>query len=280
MADQQARISLRPSTFTAGGSLIDDVDVTITRVRFGYGYGESKGNSEADSAVTLQVGLKDSEGTEHQSYYSIGNGFAPSETGDDETNGLYLVPTGDKTGLNGGSNAALFMNSLVTAGLPEDLLDADINAIEGTQMHVNRVPAPKRSNLPKRQGPNADREVTILLVTTILALPGEKPKGKAAANSNVKSIATGKPATGAQAKGAVVEPEADPLAEELEGELIGLFSLKDVMEMKKVDIVKGLFASVDKTNPNRAKLMQVAGKDEVLKSLSGFTFDGKLLKMA
>lgn len=263
----QTGISLRPSTFTAGGSLIDDVDVTFTRLRFGYGYGESKGNADADGAVTLQTTMVDSDGNEHLGFYSVGNGFVPSEGGSAEENGKMLVAVGEKTGMNGGSNAALLITSLINAGLPEDLLDTgDVSKVEGTKAHVNRVPAPKRTNLPKRQGPNADREVTVLLITTIISLPGEKPK---AGTKGPQAVA--KPGAAAAKPAA---PVADGLTDELTMELMGLFAEAGVSSMKKVDIVKGLFKSIDNGNGNKKAIIGLAGKEDVLKSLEGFTFSG------
>lgn len=251
-------ISLRPSGFTTGGGLLDDVDVTFTEALFGYGYGKEGSGAEA---VTLQIKMMDGDGTEHQSFYSVGQGFVPSEPGGEE-----LVPVGDKTALNGGSNAALFLNSLVNAGLPEDLLDGAISAINGTKVHVNRVAAPKRGNLPKREGPNADREQTVLLVTTVISLPGEKPK---AAAKGAKPAA-GKPA--AATKAASTEDTDD-----LVMELMGVFSANDGAPMKKVDIVKALFKSVEASNPNKKAILAQAGKAEVLSALEGFTFDGTTL---
>lgn len=277
MANEQARVSMRPSTYTVGGGLIDDVDVTIKQARFTVGYGESGGNDGA-TATTLHLVLEDGNGTEHHQYFSMGNGFVPSETGDEETNGLYLVPVGEKTSINGGCNGALFMNSMVTAGLPEDLLDGDINAIEGTKMHVNRVPAPKRSGLPKRQGPNAEREQTIMLCTSIINLPGEASAPKKA-NANVP----GKPQGQATTKPAAAKPTGGANAElvaELAGELFGIFAAKDLQEMKKVDIAKSLFTDLDKQNPNRAALIKLGASDDALRQLEGFEFDGKVLKLA
>lgn len=273
----QAAVSLRLSNFTVGGGLVDDIDVTITRARFGYGYGQE---GQYGELVTFQIDMVDGEGAEHKGYYSVGNGFVPSETGDEAGNGKFLVPVGEKTQPAGGSNFNLWLNSLINAGFPEDLLDAgDVSAIDGVKVHVNRVPAPKRNNLPKRPGAKEGQTETVLLITSILAMPGEAAPVKA----GPKAVAgNNKPA----AKGPVMAtkpaaPAADnPLIEELAGELVGIVAAAGDEGIKKVGIVKELFASIDKSNPNKKELLNLAGKEEVLRSMEMFTFDGKVLKMA
>ncbi len=273
-------ISFRPSTFAQGGGLVDDVDVEIVRARFGFGYG---GNSSAEDATTFHLTLKDGDGTEYVQYYGTGTGFVPSEAGDAEENGKELVPVDSKTAVSGSSNFAMLITSMVNAGLPEDLLDSgDISQLEGVKGHVNRVPAPKRDGLPKREGKNADRPQTVLVFTTITDFPGNAAaKPKAGAKPGTKSPAAAAPAKGAPATTkptpAAKSAISDELKEELEGELIGLFAAKEATSMKKIDLTKGLFSSIDNSNPNKKVLIASVSKDEVLSSLDNFSFDGKEL---
>lgn len=263
-------LSLRPSTFTAGGSLIDDVDATVIRARFEmFDYG---GKSDSVPSPTLMLILKDKEDVEHTQYYSAGDAsrFAPSEDNNADLNGINLVPLGDNSAMNGGCNAALLLNSLVQAGFPEDKLDSgDSRVLEGLVGHWNRVPQPKRSNLPKKEG---QREAMILICSSIISLPGEaKPKPNA-----VKSGATAtKNTPAAAALGATTV--SDDLKDEFTMELVGLFATEGVTSMKKVDVTKKLFGSIDKTNSNKSKLMSMATKDDVLKSLEGFSYNGSVL---
>lgn len=270
-------VSLRPSTFAAGGSLLDDVDVTFTKIRFGLGYG-GQGGGSGDDAVTLQATMVDSDGTEHQGYWSCGNGFVPSETGDEAENGKMLVPIGDKTAPNGSSNFALLINSFVNAGLPEDLLDSgDITALEGTKAHVNRVPEPKRGGGLVRTGKNADQPRTVLLVTTIISLPGEQAKAKA----GTKTAAVKAAGTKVAAKAAEPEPaEQSEIGAALEGALFDIFTGLGKTEMKKMELTKAVFTGVDKADPNRAQYLKEVVKDDVLSAMTTFfTYDGKTLKL-
>lgn len=273
-------ISLRPSTFAQGGGLLDDADVEILLARFTTGYGSNSSGAGAE-ATTLKLVLKDGDGTEHEQFYSCGNGFVPSETGDEATAGKELVPVGDKTAPSGNSNMALVVNSMINAGLPEDLLDSgDISAIEGTKGHVNRIPEPKRAGLPAREGARKDQPRTVLVFTTITGLPGEAPK---AGKGKVTTMA--KPATGA-AKPTAAAPSAaeggDELTEELTGFLLEVVGAAGDAGLKKVQIVQKLFAAIPKDNANKKALVALAGKDEVLSTIGDgmFEYDGKSVKMA
>lgn len=271
-------VSLRPNTFAQGGGLIDDADVEIVRARFTIGYGNDSGSG--NDATTLCLTLKDTDEVEHQQYYSCGNGFVPSETGDETTNGEELVPVGDKTAPSGSSNMAMVIGSLINAGLPEDLLDSGkVSAIEGTRGHVNRIPAPKRQGIV-RQGKNADREPTVLVFTTVTGLPGEKPKpGKPKVTTMAKPAAAG---AGKSTTAAPNNASAD-VDEDLKSELAGhLYTVLGEAPdgLKKVQLVPKLFAIIDKADPNKKALLAMAAREDVLGSIDGLEFGGGILKMA
>src|ERR1700751_881162 len=108
--------SLRPSTFSQGGGLIDDVDAEISRARFVlYDF---EGKSDRGNSLCLCLSLRESDGTDHIQYYSAGDTqyFMPSEDPkNDDLNGITFVAVGEKQVLNGSTNTALFLNSLVQA---------------------------------------------------------------------------------------------------------------------------------------------------------------------
>jgi hypothetical protein len=282
-------LSLRPSTFSQGG-LIDDIDVLIKRARFvPYDF-----EGAVDPPATcLLLEMEDNDGNVHPQYFSAGSPeyFVPSvDPKNEELNGITIVPVGDKKALNGGTNCAILINSLVNAGFPEDKLESgDVRELEDTKVHVNRVPAPKRNNLPKKPG-QKDRDPMVMVVTAIIHLPGEG--GAAAKKSSGTATAktgagTGKPNGAAtQAKSGTAQtasPSSGPdpeLLAELGGELMGLFASKEVTSMKKVELTKGLFASIDKTNTSKNKLIAMAGRDDALRALEGFQYDGSVLSIA
>lgn len=164
---------LQPSSFTQGG-LIDDIDVTIQSSRFElYDY-DGKVQSPT---LALHLSLVDDDGLVSEQYYSAGDPkfFVPSKDGKE------AVPVGSKTTLSAGSNAAMFLVSLVNAGYPEDQMGSDVSVFEGMKVHVGRVAQPKRSGIIKG-GDDNGREKTVLCVTKIISMPGQAPvsKGKAA----------------------------------------------------------------------------------------------------
>jgi hypothetical protein len=272
-------LSLRPSTFTQG-SLLDDIDAEVVRARFvQYDF---EGKAENNPTCILLV-LKDGEGHESGQYWSAGDPayFVPSEDPKNEDlNGITLVQVGDKTSLNGGTNAALMLNSLVQAGFPEDKLDSgDLRALEGMVAHWNRVPQPKRSNMAARPGQASDRTPMVLIATQIKTMPGEAKPAKAAGKPNGAVAAPRPAATGTKASAApsAATPPSEEMVTELQGELVALFADKGVSEMKKAEIARNLFGTIDKANPNRNKLISMAAKDEVLKGLDGFTYNGSVL---
>lgn len=272
---QLVPVSLRPSAFAQGGGLVDDADLTISKARF---ISTNYGGKSDNDVVVLNLTLTDDEGADFEQMYSCGNGFVPAETGDDATQGTFLVPVGDKTAPSGSSNFALMLTSLINTGLPEDLLDSGyINELEGFKGHWNRVPAPKRGNLPSRAGQDPNRVATILLCTTVIHLPGEAPKaaakGKAApATKAAPKAAAGKPAAAA--------PAATDLTDEIAGVLMGAFAEAGIESAPKVKLVQMLFKAVEKTDPNRQAMMSAVGKEETLMALPGFEFDGSILKLA
>jgi len=279
-------LSLRPSTFTAGG-IIDDIDAVISRARFvTFDF-----NGQSEDKTCLALTLTDNDGTEHIQYWSAGDPqyFVPSvDPKNEDLNGITIVPVGDKKALNGGTNCALLINSLVNAGFPEDKLESgDVRELEGAKVHVNQMPAPKRSNMPTKPGQKQRDNPTILLVTAVLALPGESTTtSKTSAKPGAATTKPGsavKPGAQATAKSASPSEAAAPdaaLVEELGGEIMGLFAQKEVSSMKKAELTKGLFGSIDKTNVNKNKLVAMAGRDNALKALEGFTFDGSTLSIA
>lgn len=273
-------VSLRPSTFAQGGGLLDDADVELIFARFTIGYGANSSGAGAE-ATTLKLVLKDGDGTEHEQFYSCGNGFVPSETGDEATAGKELVPVGDKTAPSGGSNMAMVIGSLINAGLPEDLLDSgDISAIEGTKGHVNRIPEPKRAGLPAREGARKDQPRTVLVFTTVTGLPGDAPKP--GTKAKVTQMAKSAAATKATAAAPKAEEGADELTEELTGFLLEVVGAAGDAGLKKVQIVQKLFAAIPKDNANKKALVAMAGRDEVLQTIGDgmFEYNGTLIKMA
>lgn len=278
-------VGLRPSTFTKSGGFINDVDVTLIHARFVLFDYDGKSD---DTALTCCVTMRDGDGNDHFQYYSAGDKqyFVPSEDPKNPDNsGKTLVKVGERDSINDGCNFAIFLNSLVNAGFDEGALDSgDISAIEGTRVHVEQIPQPKRSGLPSRPG-QKEREKTILVVTRILegeakaTKPGAKAApAKPAAGTNKTVAAPAKPAVNGSGSAPASDVDTD-LRDELASELIGLFASQEVTELPKKSLVTGLFKSIT-NNPNKQNLIKAAGKDEYLSALEDFSYENGVLTIA
>jgi hypothetical protein len=189
-------LSLRPSEFVQGG-LIDDVNGKITDAKFlMYDY---NGKSDvAAPALGIEIELED--GTKHESYYSAGDAkyWVPTE------DGKGLQPVGDKSHLTNSCKLALFLAELVNAGFSEDkLATGDITVLVGLTAHFQRKADPQRKGLVRKEGDN--REQSTLVVTKILAMPGEAVK----ANKPTPKGAPTAASTGAGATTASTTTSAD-----------------------------------------------------------------------
>lgn len=282
-------ISLNPNTFVEGG-LIDDVDAEFIEVQFcGYDY-----NGTVEAVLALGIKMRctvDNQQKDYDQYYSAGDlaNFAPSP------DGYSLEPVSGKTALNSNSNAAKFLMSLQAAGagaLDEILNSGSVQGLVGLKCHMNRVAQPKRSGIV-RTGKNADREQTILLVTKIIAMPGQAvaspvkalgakvgqglPAAKPAAKVGMGGVAgaASKPVVPAGTNGAATpNADVDSLAAET---LIGLLAAAGGAMAKK-DLPPATFRALA-GNPLKTKVVSRIFEDAFLSSVDGITYDGSTVTM-
>lgn len=184
---QQQGISLAQA---AQGGIIDDIDVEIIDAAFcQYDY---QGNLDHE-ILALAIQYQDEAGKTYDQYYSAGEliYFVPSD------DGSMAVPVADKQMLADSSNAWKFLASLIEVGFPVEMLESgNVKKFVGMKVHVKQHAQPKRQGLI-RGGKNADREPTVLLVTSILSMPGETPAKKPAGKPAAQTAA--RPGLGAKA---------------------------------------------------------------------------------
>jgi len=165
-----------PSEMGEGGGLLDDVDVTFKECRVcSWDY-----NGKVPTAVpAIKVAMQLADGGDAaEQYWSAGSSkdWMPSE------DGKKLVAIGKATALVRSSNAGILMESIINSGFPEDKISDDISALEGMEVHMMRVPAPKRGGLVKTERSDGkDFEATVLTVSKINKLPWEKKSAKGGA---------------------------------------------------------------------------------------------------
>lgn len=250
---------LRPSGFSEGGGLLDDVNATVKEARFEIFDYQGKGNAAPSARFTLSL----EDGSEVSQNWSCGKAtdWTPSE------DGKTLVAIGRATALNRQSNVALLLESIVNSGFPEDRIGDDITIFEGMEAHFVRVPAPERKGLTKRTDAQGNViEQTVLVVDKIIKLPWEKkasaPKGQAKAPASAPKAPARAAAEGEDLTEVASAAVLEILAENPDG-------------VAKAQLPALLFKKLA-SHPKKAQIMQVAFKNEFLSSGS-WTYDkGKL----
>lgn len=257
MAPNAPSVSIRPSDFTKGGGLINDIDATVKESR--WVIWDYNGKS-AKPGLSNHVIYVDDDGAEHDAYYSAGDpdAFVPSK------DGKTLVKVGKRDGLSDSTNFFQYISSWINAGFPEDDIDgSDVSFMDGKKVHVLREAQPERKGIAK--DPNDTREKTVLCISKIY-----DAKGKATAAKRTATAVGGK-ANGAAAAAADTGGELDDAAAEAIimalGEAGGSIS--------KAKLSQALFKQLA-GNADRNKIIQFAFKDEFLGADGRpWTFDAK-----
>jgi hypothetical protein len=266
------RVSANPASFTQGG-LIDDVDVEFIEVGTTmYDY-----NGSQPEGPALGIQMLDSNGATHDQYFSAGK---PDDWAlDDDNEGF--VPLSGKTGINNSTNLGKFIQSLVDAGFPAEMLDdGNYKVLQGLNCHVNQVTVERKGLV--RTGKNADRPSTVLLVSKINAMPGTAGKTAGTGKVAPKAAAAVSGKANGAAKPAPAATSADQIDEEIATALT--MALADGPLAKK-DAVQAVFNHFDgdpELKPLRNKAVARCGQAPYLKGLAerNIIFDGSNLEMA
>ena len=194
-------ISLAPETYNeGGGGLLDDVDVQFLALKFITSEGTPYDKGDKKLFPLLQVDMLP-EGTQevHTQYFSCGSldRFAPSangETLDTIRDGKRLTSeeAKDQPGISKSCNAAIFLTSLVQAGVPGTKLASDkISDLVGIKCHVVRT---KRDKV--RGAKESDRDPQVLTVSRLISTPwgGAHNAASSPAVTTAKEVAASTPA--------------------------------------------------------------------------------------
>lgn len=257
--------SLSPETFVEGGGLVDDVDLTIQEAKFIMWDYNGK-IPQATPALCLSMLAEEDEKIEQ--YYSMGSSkdWMPSD------NGKQLLSVGQATAIRKTSNGGIFLTSLVDAGFPVEKLGDDITVLEGLQAHMIRVPAPKRGGLKQDE---RKYEQTILVVSEIITMPGDKKKPTGAPKGAKTSKTTVASSTGGNA--AKIKSESgggDDVAEKATTQILSLLEASG--SIAKKDIPGKLFQTM-KNDPDRNTVIKMVFDDEFLSSGPWVYEDGILI---
>lgn len=248
MTDEQ-RASLNPDDFVEGGGLYDDVDATIAEARFAeWDYFGKQPTPSPALMINFNIPVlaeddDDYDGTVE--YWSAGS----SQNWVPAADGKSLLKVGTATALAKDSNTSLFLKSLRDAErkIGKMLADSkgDISVLEGIKVHLKRFPAPERKGLQKKE---SKYEKTILLVSEVIALAGEK--GKVGGKSTSKGKTGADTDTGSDGGDAREKAQAfvlDVLAEktEIESKKLPTAAMKHFKKDPDAKVIVGLMAKPD-----------------------------------
>jgi hypothetical protein len=271
-------VSLKPADAQAGGGVLEalnDTDATIKACRVVlWNYN----NTQISAAPFLAVTYQFEDGSEFEQKYKGGDAkfLVPSQDGKE------FVPVdsnADRTGLPDGCNALIWLTDIVNAGFPEHLIGRDVSVFEGTRVHLNVKPQPKRPGLKEGN----DKAKDILVVTKILALPGQAQAGTAGKVTKGKAGAKAAPATASQGVAAPVGQASADAVQARAIEVVMEILTSNGGSVPKVAIANKAFKIMqDAKDPLRNDVSKLVFKDEFL---SGglvdvpFSFDGTTVSL-
>jgi len=270
-------VSLKPSDAQAGGGVLEalnDTDATIKLCRFTlWNYGNASYSMAPFLSVTY--GLED--GSDFEQKYKCGDAkfLVPSQDGKEI---VPVDPSADRTGLPEGCNGLIWLTDIINAGFPEHLVGRDVSVFEGARVHLNVKPQPKREGL-KNQDPDKNKNKDILVVTKILAMPGQQTAGagkavkgkKAAPAAAAQTTATAAP-VGAASHDVVAARAIEVVMEILTG---------NGGSVPKVAIANKAFKIMqDAKDPLRNDVSKLVFKDEFLHGDDvPWSFDGTTVSL-
>ena len=188
-------VSIRPSQFVEGGAVPVDRNLLWKECRFAIFDYTRKDGTVVATTVSAKIDYQDDEGTEYTQHYSAGdpNRFQPS------ADGKTLEALTESANLSKSSNYYILMNALINAGFPENKLGDDISVLDGLYTHNIGIPEPKRSGLVREAPAEGARERVISVPDSIIKLPWEGAKGKAAPAKKAEAPAAEEEAGDAEA---------------------------------------------------------------------------------
>lgn len=185
MAGTQKGATLDPRTHTKGAGVPDGDYIlkTVTCDEFTY----PDGSKTVPAIMVLYADAHDPSVT-HEQAYSAGD-LARLVPSDDKRRMVH--PRGEAASYAGGSNASLWLNSIMKAGY--EFQGDDVTQVQGMKVTITAVAQEKRPGLKDQK-----EGKTISLVSKILAMPGKAPvaAGRPTATASATPASTAAPANG------------------------------------------------------------------------------------
>lgn len=263
--------SLNPASFKAGGGLFDDVDAVITQVRYTdeapEGYTAQGDANPLFALLGIQIDGAEAAVTQHISLGGkSGNNFSVIN------DGKGLEPLVDDAGISDKAKYAMFISSLVNEGFPGDRLesdDFDPTPIEGTRVHLNRVPTGFDQTFGNKRKGKDGKEYgdTALVVTKIHYLPEDAP---AVATKGAK--ANGKAASSKLTPKAQAASASNDLEDQALTTLKALLAENGTFKRQQITLLANKELMKDK---NRTPIVKIMFSEEFLSAAEGIVYDKK-----
>ena len=252
-------LSLRPEDAVVSGGFLDDEDVTIKTVRatmFDYA-----GTRVNDPSPAICVEYDRGDGETNEQYYTVGKSKDTAPSNDGKTfNNLRSDP---RSGLPENSNGMIWLQAIINAGFPADKIHDDLSVFDGTDAHVNQIPALERKGL------TGTKDKTILIVTKINALASERSKSKS--KSTVKST-TSKGKTKATTP---TDTNTDTGADEVSAraaELLLTTLASNPEGIKKAALIPKVVPNIAADDPLRSQIVPKIIEDAFLATQQGWIY--------
>lgn len=265
MSATQKFASLDPDGFAKGGGLFDDVNLEYVGAKFTQ---EAPEGYDTDGSLIFFATEIQIEGVDDAVIQSYSLGEKTSAKFTIAEGGLGLIPVDDTSNISAQSKFALYIQALKAAGFPINTLfgDAGVAGLIGLKAHVNRMPDPERKGLKLNKQQQERREKygpeSTLVVTKIIALPGQVAKGGA-----VKGSST----TAAVAQVAAAVDGDSSLSDTAAITLLEILSENDnKIQRSKLPV---LVAKKHMKHAQRQELSNLVFSEEFLKTQNGWSYD-------
>jgi hypothetical protein len=259
-------LSLRPEDAVVSSGFLDDEDVIIKTVRAEmFDYAGQRAN-DPSPAIAVEY-CRDGEDKSNKQYYTAGSSKHQIPSADGKTFDNLRPNPEEQNGFPENCNAIMWLQSIINAGFPTDKLGDDLSVFDGMAVHVNQVPAPERTGL------SGTKDKTILIVTKINALPGEK---KAKSKSTVKTGTKGskaKTATPAKTTAAATDTDAaDEVTTRAAEVLLIALASAGPEGIKKAALIPKVVPLITGDDPLRSKIVPKIIEDAFLTTQAGWTY--------
>lgn len=260
-------VSLRPSD-AVESSKFDDVDVVLKSVRtcfFDY-----NGKIAAPGAPAIEVEFENvSDQSTFKEHYTAGDAAKLVPSSDGRRFEPVITDGGSSpAGLGKNSNAMQLITSILNAGFPEDRLTDEVTPFTGLKAHMNRV----TQNSAKNSKDKGAQDRTVLVVTKIHALPGEKGASAGAKKGPAKVLQGPTPAPAA-AQGGDDADDINALAVATVMEVLG----EAGTPLSVKDVNTKVFGKLG-TNPLRNRVVQRMYQKDFFPS-GPWTFENQTLSL-